>query len=161
MRAIHRYLGFFLTGIMAVYALSGVVLIYRNTDFLKQEKTVEQTVKPQLSAEELGKKLRIKQLKVTRREGDVVHFEQGTYNSATGEAIHTTKSLPLVLEKMTKLHKATTDSPVYWLNIFFGGALLFFVASAFWMFMPHTSVFRKGLYFTLAGVVLTVVLLFI
>ena len=36
MRIIHRYLGFFLAGIMAVYALSGIVLILRDTDFLKQ-----------------------------------------------------------------------------------------------------------------------------
>ena len=37
-RVWHRYLGFFLAGIMAVYAVSGVVMIFRNTDFLKQEK---------------------------------------------------------------------------------------------------------------------------
>ncbi len=37
MRVIHRYLGFFLVGIMAVYSLSGIVLIFRDTDFLKQE----------------------------------------------------------------------------------------------------------------------------
>jgi uncharacterized iron-regulated membrane protein len=40
MRIIHRYLGFFLSGIMAVYALSGIVLIFRDTDFLKQEKII-------------------------------------------------------------------------------------------------------------------------
>ena len=41
MRVLHRYLGFFLAGIMAVYALSGIVLIFRDTDFLKSEQTVE------------------------------------------------------------------------------------------------------------------------
>ena len=30
MRIFHRYLGFFLAGIMAVYALSGIVLIFRD-----------------------------------------------------------------------------------------------------------------------------------
>jgi hypothetical protein len=29
------------------------------------------------------------------------------------------------------------------------------------MFMPKTSIFKKGLYFTLAGIVLTVVLLMV
>ena len=38
MRIVHRYLGFFMAGIMAVYAISGVLLIYRDTDFLKQVK---------------------------------------------------------------------------------------------------------------------------
>ena len=160
MRIAHRYLGFFLAGIMAVYALSGVVLIFRQTDFLKQEVLAEKTLAPNLSEEELGKELKIKGLKV-QEEGNVLYFEGGEYNQSTGEAKYTTKELPYVLDKMTKLHKATTKSPVYWLNIFFGVALLFFVTSAFWMFMPTTSVFRKGLYFAAAGVVLTLVLLFI
>ena len=38
MRIIHRYLGFFLAGIMAVYALSGIVLIFRDTNIFKKEK---------------------------------------------------------------------------------------------------------------------------
>ena len=37
MRITHRYLGYFLAGIMAVYAVSGVLLVYRDTDFLKKE----------------------------------------------------------------------------------------------------------------------------
>lgn len=37
----HRYLGFFLTGIMAVYGMGGLVLIFRDTDFLISEKQVE------------------------------------------------------------------------------------------------------------------------
>lgn len=37
MRTYHRYLGFFLAGIMAMYSISGIVLIFRDTDFLKKE----------------------------------------------------------------------------------------------------------------------------
>ncbi len=161
MRIIHRYLGFFLVGIMAVYAISGVVLIFRNTEFLKRETQVEKALEPNLSPEALGKKLSIKGLKIIRQEGDMVYFEQGSYNQASGEVVYTTKKLPLVLDKMTKLHKANTDHPLFWLNIFFGLALLFFVVSAFWMFRPATSVFKKGLYFTLGGIVLTLILLFV
>ncbi len=40
MRITHRYLGYFLAGIMAVYALSGILLVYRDTDFLKNEKSM-------------------------------------------------------------------------------------------------------------------------
>ncbi len=32
-RVVHRYLGFFLAGIMIVYAISGIVLTVRDTDF--------------------------------------------------------------------------------------------------------------------------------
>ena len=41
-RIIHRYLGFFLAGIMFVYALSGIVMIFRETNFLKKETIVNQ-----------------------------------------------------------------------------------------------------------------------
>ena len=36
-RVLHRYLGFFLAGIMMIYAVSGITLIFRNTDTFKQE----------------------------------------------------------------------------------------------------------------------------
>ena len=58
MRIWHRYLGYFLAGIMAVYAFSGLVLIFRDTDFLKQEKVIEKKLAPALSAEDLGKAIR-------------------------------------------------------------------------------------------------------
>jgi uncharacterized iron-regulated membrane protein len=37
MRLYHRYLGYFLAGIMAMYAISGITLIFRDTDFLTQK----------------------------------------------------------------------------------------------------------------------------
>jgi uncharacterized iron-regulated membrane protein len=57
MRIIHRYIGFFLAGIMAVYALSGMVLIFSDTDFLKRESKIEQTIEPNLTTSDLGQKL--------------------------------------------------------------------------------------------------------
>jgi len=162
MRIIHRYLGFFLAGIMAMYSISGILMIFRNTDFLKSEKIMEQQLKPNLKAGELSAALRIKGgVKPEKTEGNVLYFAQGEYNAKTGMATVKKMELPVILDKMEHLHKATTDSPVYWLNIFFGLSLLFFVVSSFWMFMPQTSVFKKGLYFTLGGIVLTIILLFV
>lgn len=161
MRLIHRYLGFFLAGIMAVYAISGIVLVFRNTDFLKKEIQIEKTITANLSGVEAGKKLKIKNFKVDKKEGNVYRFKQGTYDSQTGIAKYTKKELPYVLNKMTHLHKATTNDPLYWLNLFFGTALLFFVISAFWMFLPSSKIFRKGLCFTLGGIILTLIMLFL
>ena len=42
MRLGHRYVGFFMVGIMLVYSLSGMLLVFRDTDFLKSSKTVKQ-----------------------------------------------------------------------------------------------------------------------
>ncbi len=159
MRVYHRYLGFFLAGIMAIYATSGVLMIFRNTDFMKVEKTKTENLPTDIKPEDLGRALRIREFKVDKNEGGVLYFRQGNFNTATGVATVTTKELPTALEKLTNLHKATTNSPLFFLNIFFGASLLFFVISAFWMFMPSSDVFKKGLYFTLGGIALVIIML--
>lgn len=161
MRVLHRYLGFFLAGIMAVYAISGIVLIFRDTDFLKSEHTEEIKIEPNIKNENIGKALDLRRYNFEREEGDMVYFKNGDYNKKTGVAHITSKELPYILDKMTHLHKASTDDPLYWLNIFFGVALLFFVLSAFWMYLPKTKVFKTGLLYSLAGLVLTLILLFV
>jgi uncharacterized iron-regulated membrane protein len=161
MRVYHRYLGFFLAGIMAVYAISGVVMIFRDTDFLKSEKQIEKKLAPGLKVDELGQAIRIRNLKAESETNELIRFPQGYYNKVTGLTVYTTKSLPTGIEKLTQLHKASTKQPLFYLNVFFGMGLLFFVISSFWMFMPKTTIFKKGLYFTLAGILLTIILLFV
>ncbi len=161
MRVVHRYLGFFLAGIMAVYAISGMVLIFRNTDFLKQTVVAERTIKPGLDNEMLGKVARIQDFRPDSTRGAVSYFEGGSYNGETGAFVETRKELPYVLNKMTDLHKASTKDPLFFFNVFFGASLLFFVISAFWMYMPGGAILRKGLWFAAGGVVLTLILLFV
>jgi len=160
MRVYHRYLGFFLAGIMAVYSISGITLIFRDTNFLKSEKHIERRLEPNMSKDQLGRELRMRDLKIEKEEGDIVSFRQGTYNKATGVARYSTMQLNRFVDKLQHLHKADTNSPLFFLNVFFGLSLFFFVVSAFYMFLPSTSTFKKGLYFTLAGLVLTLILIF-
>ncbi len=161
MRVYHRYLGFFLAGIMAVYALSGVILIFRETPLLK--KNVHQVVnlKPNLQGEALGRELKIRGFKEDKRDGNLIRFKQGTYDMKSGVADYTQKEYAYVVKKMTNLHKASTKHPLFYLNIFFGLSLLFFVISSFWMFLPQTTIFKKSMYFALAGVLLTLILIVI
>ena len=161
MRIWHRYLGFFLAGIMAVYALSGIVLIFRDTNFLKQEKQIEKSLGRGLKAEAVGQAIRIRDLKAETETEELLQFKQGTYNKLTGLVIYKVRSLPKGIEKLTQLHKASTKQPLFYLNVFFGVSLFFFVLSSFWMFLPNTTIFKKGLYFTLAGVAVTILLLVI
>lgn len=160
MRVLHRYLGFFLAGIMFIYAVSGVVMIFRETSFLKSETIKERQLEPNLTGGELSPMLRMA-VKVERTEGDILFFKDGNYNQKTGVATVKKMELPFVLEKMERLHKATTNSPIYFLNIFFGLSLLFFVISTFWMFRPKTTIFKNGIAFTVAGIVLALVILFV
>ncbi|MDW3190921.1 MAG: hypothetical protein R8G66_01065 [Cytophagales bacterium] len=161
MRIYHRYLGFFLAGIMAVYAISGIILIFRNTDFLKQETIVEKQIPTATPLNEIGTALKVRNFKIEKQEGNLIYFKNGVYDQSTGKAEITTKSLPYVLDKMSKMHKANSSSPLFFLNIFFGISLLFFVLSAFWMYMPGSSVFKKGMYFVLAGLVFALVVIFV
>lgn len=153
LRRYHRWLGFFLAGIMAVYALSGILLIFRTTDFLQYEQTVERQLRPGLAGAELGESLRMKGFKLLEETDNQVRFEKGIYDKSTGVAVVTDKDYPLPLAKLVNLHKATTNSPLFWLNITFGVGLLFFVVSAFLMFLPKTSVYKNGLLIAGAGFV--------
>lgn len=160
MREYHRYLGFFLAGIMAVYSISGVVMVFRNTDFLKHVEKIEKTVEPNLKPEQLSPILEMK-VNVDKEENGIMYFRGGQYNTQTGELKAEKKELPYILEKMEHLHKATTKDPLFFLNLFFGVSLLFFVISSFWMFLPGTKIFNKGIYFTIGGIILTLIMLFV
>ena len=105
---------------MAVYALSGIAMIFRNDDTFKIITEIETTMLDNLDESALGKALKIKCLAVERVEGDQLIFKEGTYNQTTGETVYLKKELSYILDKMEHLQKATTNSPIYWLNIFFG-----------------------------------------
>ncbi len=161
MRILHRYIGYFMAGIMAVYAISGVLLIYRDTDFLKKEKKFDKKIEANLPAEKLGKELKIKGLEVKEQKGDLLFFKEGTYNTKTGEAKYTKKDLPFFLKKMTELHKTDSKHKFAFLNTIFGASLFFFVLSSFWMFNPKSKIFKRGIIITTVGVLLALLLIFI
>lgn len=161
MRVTHRYLGYFLAGIMIVYALSGMVLIYRDQEFLKKEVSNHVQLPKNLSEKKLGRELRIKQFEVTKNVNGVLHFKQGTYDSNTGIADYESKEYPYVLDKMVSLHKAKSEDPLSPLNAFFGASLLIYVITSFWMFRPKTKVFKQGMIVTVCGLVLGFLLLFL
>ena len=96
-RQYHRWIGFFLAGIMAVYAISGVLLIFRTTDFLKYESTHERQLEVGLSGKGLGEQLRMKGFAVVEETADTIRFRQGEYNKQSGEVVYTQKDYPAPL----------------------------------------------------------------
>lgn len=158
-RTIHRYLGFFLLGIMVVYSLSGVILVFRSTNTFKVETEHHETVEPGLDAEALSEALGLRRLREVSTEGDLLRFEGGTYRISTGEADYSTWDYPVVIEQMTALHTKSTRDSVYALNIFFGLSLLFFSLSSLWMFRPKTRIFKQGMLAVAGGVVFAIVVL--
>ena len=61
---------------------------------------------------------------------------------------------------MAEMHKARSDQPLFYMNLFFGLSLLFFVLSSFFMFLPSSKIFKRGIYLALAGLVLTVFMVY-
>ncbi len=159
MRVAHRYIGFFMAGIMLVYALSGMLLVFRDTDFLKMTQHIQTQVAPQLGEKQLAKALQLKTVDITSQQGDIQTFKEGQYNLATGQADYTVKKLPALLEKMNNFHKAPSKGNMGGLNVLFGGCLLFFVLSSFFLFAPSSRIFKRGLAFVGVGAILSVILL--
>ncbi|UJF28887.1 hypothetical protein L0B70_08420 [Kaistella sp. 97-N-M2] len=160
MRITHRYLGYFAAGIMAVYAISGVLLIYRDTNFLKKENKTEIVLKPNLTDKELAKEIKMRNVEFKPGGGDLKTFENGTYNAKTGEAKYSKMKLPFVLEKFNELHKSTSNHRYASLNTVFGLVLFFFVISSFWMFNFKSKAFRRGMIYAGIGFVLALIMVF-
>ncbi|KXI30412.1 PepSY domain-containing protein [Paraglaciecola hydrolytica] len=156
-RQYHRWLGFFLAGIMAVYSVSGVLLIFRTTDFLKYDYVSEHQLAPNLSSKDLGQNLKLRKFKVEAETPQNIVFNEGEYDKTTGIAKVTKKDYPAPLAKLVKLHKANTNSPLFFLNITFGLGLLFFVISSFLMFMPRAMTYKNGLKIATGGVVFALI----
>ena len=167
MRMLHRNIGFFVIGLTLIYSLSGIVLVYRTTDFLKQDTLVQKTIAKNIDSAELAKVLRVKEVNIVKIEGDTLLFQAGAsisngkYDKATGLVSYTEKQLPAILNKLNGLHKASSRDTVHIFSVIYGLLLCFLALSSFWMIKPGTPLFRKGMYYTVAGFVAATIMLFI
>lgn len=156
----HRYMGFLLIVIMVIYALSGIVLVYRDTNIFKKDVHIERDLGKGLDERELGAKLRMRDFKVEKTEGDIVYFKAGTYNKATGMASYASKDYPWLIKEMNSFHLAHSKHRYSLLAVLFGVALFLFAISSFWMFPPKSKIFKRGLVFAGVGTLLGIMVLF-
>ena len=158
-RALHRDIGFLVIGLTVIYCLSGIVLTFRETDFLKSEKQVEKSLEPGLNATELPGALRVKRLKVTGEDDQTISFANGSYNKITWLAAYTSKDLPPVLNAFNTLHKATNSSGKHWFTLLYACSLAFLALSSFWMYRPENRNFKRGVALASLGALVSVLLL--
>lgn len=161
MRLLHRDIGSFLIGLTIIYCVSGIVLIYRDTDLLRHEKLIEKKLSPNLDECELGKALWKRDFKIIKSEGQLVYFKNGTYNKATGIVQHTENELPSFLNSLNRLHKSPSKNLVHWFTLVYGILLLFLAVSSFWMFKPKTKQFRRGIILAIVGILAALVLVYL
>lgn len=156
MRVLHRDIGFLTIGLTVVYAFSGVLLIYRNTDFLKTDKTEEKQLATQLTGNDLGPLLRIRSFKVEREEAGVIYFKEGMYDAATGKSVVTRKVYIPPFDKLVNLHKVTGASSVSLISLIYGLMLTFLAVSSLFMFKFGSRKSRRGLMMIAVSVVATI-----
>jgi hypothetical protein len=105
--------------------------------------------------------LHARDFKVLKSEGDLVYFQNGTYNKATGLVQYKEKVLPSAFSSSIKLHKTSSRSATRWISIAYGILLLFLAISSFWMFKSKTKLFRRGVSVAIGGCIVAVILLMI
>ncbi|MEG1616991.1 MAG: hypothetical protein RR202_09565 [Bacteroidales bacterium] len=161
MRSLHRDLGFFVIGLVVIYTISGILLMYRNTDLLKKETTIERNLAPNLNATELSSTLRLKGFKIVSDTNDRIEFNTGVYDPNTG--IVTYKSMEVIspLNKFIILHRNANPGISRTLMVVFGVILFFLAISSFWMFKPGSRYFRRGLFLMVLGVIFSVIVLYL
>jgi hypothetical protein len=160
MRYLHNKVGFFIVGLVMIYGLTGLLQTYRYTGLLKREVAHEKQLQPNLPWPGIGLGLRLPNFKVNRTEGNMVYFNEGSYNAETGMTKYVTQEWRAWLIPLLKLHTTSAQSRVHYFTVLFGIALLFMSVSAFWMFKPGTKAFSSGVYLTVAGIVASIILLF-
>ncbi len=161
MRSLHRDIGYFVVGLTMIYVISGILLVFRDTSFLKVKTEITRQLQPGLDGEALGRELKMRRFKVDKIEGEMVVFQNGTYNQSTGAASYTEEALPSWLEKLNKLHKSSSKSPTAWLNVTYGILLGYLVISAFWMYKPKAKLFKRGAWLSAAGLIFAVIMVMI
>ncbi len=159
MRSLHRDIGFLLIGLTIIYCLSGLVLIFRDTDFLKYERQIERKLSSGIAESDLASHLRLRSLEVQKTEGDIVYFNNGTYNKTTGVATYSEKGLPSFLQKINNIHKAPSQNATHWFSLIFSIALFFMAISSFWMYKIRTKKFRRGLILTGLGIIVAIAMI--
>lgn len=155
----HRDVGAFLVGLLMFFSLSGVVLVFRDTSFLKSTTQISKTLKPGISPKKLGKKLKIKKFKVEKVQGDVVFFRQGTYNKKTGKAEYRLSKLIFPFDRLTSLHKASTKHKTYIIIVIFGLLTFLMALSSLWMLKRGHRFYKRNLMITGAGMLFALILL--
>lgn len=151
MRILHRDIGFFVIGLTVIYCISGIMLTYRDTEFLKSETQIEKTIDPGLKANQLGRVLHLKEMQVLSEDEKEIRFSSGIYNKETGLVSYLSKDIPLVFQSLNKLHFVSSNDSRHWFTSLYAVSLLFLAISSFWMYKPGNKYFKRGIITAFSG----------
>ncbi|TRX70591.1 hypothetical protein [Carboxylicivirga sp. M1479] len=161
MRALHRDIGFLMIGLTIIYCISGIVLVYRDTDTFTIDEQYIENIKPNMAAHELGSALKLRRLRVLEETADTIYFNYGNYCKSSGEAVYTINTYPDVVWLINGFHKTKSRFGAHWLAVIYGVLLFFLAISSLWMYKPKSKKFIRGLVLTAIGLIIAVIALYI
>ncbi len=156
MRNLHRDIGFLMIGLTIVYCISGIILVYRDTDVFTIDKQYIENIKPGLRAEELGRALQLRRLNVEKEVGDTIYFNYGSYCKSSGVANYTINTYPDAVWTINTFHKIKSKSGMSWIAVVYGILLLFLAISSLWMYKLRSKKFKRGILLTVVGLVIAI-----
>ncbi|GAB6039053.1 hypothetical protein JCM15519_36120 [Fundidesulfovibrio butyratiphilus] len=164
-RCLHRDIGFLLIGITLLYAVSGIILVYRETDFMKTSKSVSTTLAQDMTPEELAQALHMRRFKATKSDGDTILFQDGqnikdgAYDKRTGNVTYTVMQFNAAIAPLIRLHMLSSSKTAHIYSVAYGTLLTFLAVSSLFMFNTRQTAFRRGLKLSGIGLVLSVFIL--
>ncbi|MCT4646892.1 MAG: hypothetical protein N4A74_18020 [Carboxylicivirga sp.] len=161
MRALHRDIGFLMIGLTVVYCLSGIVLLYRDTDMFTIDKQYIETIEKQISADELGDALGLRRIHISSETADTIYFNYGTYCKTSGVADYTINTYPDFVWAINGFHKLKSRYNMHWIGLIYGVLLLFLAISSYWMYKPKSKKFKHGLVLSAIGLMIAVLSLYL
>jgi len=161
MRIIHRDIGFFVIGLTVIYCISGFMLTFRDTGFLKSETIVEKHITPGLQNTQLGRALHLRHINIIDQDDQEIRFTAGSYNRETGVAIYISEEIPSVLRALNSLHSTSSKSERSLFTAIYAGLLLFLALSSFWMYKPGSRFFKRGIVLASTGFCASILLIFL
>jgi len=151
MRVLHRDIGFFIIGLTVLFSLSGIILLYRDRGLLRNETVIDTSLPVNLNSYELGRQLKINKFRITKIQGDIIHFRHGTYNKTTGETHAKKYSYPYIIQKINKFHMQSSRRLIHIAAAAYGVLLMFLAVSSFFMYKPGSNQFKRGVIISLCG----------
>lgn len=160
-RAIHRVLGFLTLALVMVYALSGITLIHRTGNFMKEAVHVEKSLEPGLDASGVGSALHIRNFRATDETDAEILFDGGRYDKATGQATYVQYRVVQPMRAFIDLHRLpdSKNRHIAAVTTIFGVCLFLLALTSLFMYKSSAKQFKFNMIYTAAGVVVTVILL--
>lgn len=161
MRKLHRDFGYLAIGLTLIYALSGILLMFRGSDFMMKEVAYEKNLSKEMNVEQLEGELAYRRFKVKKETGDKIIFNVGAYDKRSGVATYTLREYVAPFNMFVSLHKIGSSSPALWFMVGYGSILAFLAISALFMYAPRHHHFKRGMVLTLIGVVVAIIFCFV